>query len=76
MDSTVGSKSISVIVPTLNEVENIAPLVRGIFASGVDALEIIFVDDGSTDGTADRVLELAEHFPIRLLTRESATLGL
>ena len=49
---------------------------RGIFARNQEVLEVIFVDDGSTDGTADRVHELSEQFPIRLRVRESPTLGL
>ena len=52
--STSGSQpTVSVVVPVRNEAGNIAPLVDEI----VDALgagtafELIFVDDGSTDGT-------------------------
>jgi dolichol-phosphate mannosyltransferase len=76
MELTIKLKSVSIIVPTLNEVENVEPLLEGIFVSGLEVLEVIFVDDGSTDGTADRVHELAERFPLRLLVRASATLGL
>ena len=76
MNPKLRSKSVSVIVPTLNEVENVEPLIRGIFASGVDALEIVFVDDSSTDGTSDRVRDLAAQFPVKLRVRENATLGL
>ena len=45
--------SLSVVVPVMNEAENVAPLAREIAAavSGEDA-EIVFVDDGSTDATA------------------------
>ncbi len=44
---------ISVVVPVLNEAENIEPLVREIVAalSGKYAYEIVYVDDGSTDDT-------------------------
>ena len=44
---------ISIIVPTLNESENVAPLVSHIVATGVPIREILFVDGGSTDGTRD-----------------------
>jgi len=74
--ATQVTKSVSVIVPTLNEAENVEPLVRRIFASGLDILEILFVDDGSTDGTAERICGLTAQFPIKLLVRENPTLGL
>ena len=41
--------SVSIIVPTLNEVENIAPLVSQITASAVPFREILFVDNNSTE---------------------------
>jgi dolichol-phosphate mannosyltransferase len=68
--------SVSIIVPTLDEAENVEPLTRQIIASGIEPLEIIFVDDGSSDGTADRVRALAAEFPVQLLVRENPTLGL
>lgn len=69
-------QSVSIIVPTLNEAENMEQLTRQIMASGIDPLEIIFVDDGSTDGTCERVRALAAEFPVRLVVRENPTLGL
>ncbi|MEP6809057.1 MAG: polyprenol monophosphomannose synthase [Chthoniobacterales bacterium] len=69
-------EAIAVIVPTLNEAENIEPLVRQIMASEPDCREILFVDDGSTDGTPDRVRALAAEFPVRVLERQNPTLGL
>ncbi len=44
---------ISVIIPALNEEEPIAAVVRDCQATGLPG-EIIVVDNGSTDGTADR----------------------
>ncbi|MCD2157977.1 polyprenol monophosphomannose synthase [Rhodococcus cerastii] len=41
-----------VVIPTYDEVENIAPLVRRIHAS-LPAANILIVDDGSPDGTGD-----------------------
>lgn len=70
------SELIAVIVPTLNEVENVEPLVQQIMQSLPECAEIIMVDDGSTDGTAARVLALADTFPVRLLARKNPTLGL
>ncbi len=67
---------LSVIVPTLNEVENVEPLVRQIVAAAPDVTEIIFVDDGSTDGTQDRIRALGQEFPVQLIERTDPTLGL
>ncbi|MCJ2052757.1 glycosyltransferase family 2 protein [Methylobacterium sp. J-070] len=45
---------LSVVVPVRNEAGNIAPLVAEIGDACADlAFELIYVDDGSTDGTAD-----------------------
>jgi glycosyltransferase involved in cell wall biosynthesis len=44
---------VSVIIPALNEEEPIGGVVREILATGM-SLEIIVVDNGSTDRTADR----------------------
>ncbi|MET8305386.1 bifunctional polysaccharide deacetylase/glycosyltransferase family 2 protein [Micromonospora sp. NPDC005173] len=46
---------VSVIVPAYNEAANIAATVRSLVASAYPALEVIVVDDGSDDGTADIV---------------------
>ncbi|HEX6500419.1 MAG TPA: bifunctional polysaccharide deacetylase/glycosyltransferase family 2 protein [Micromonosporaceae bacterium] len=49
---------VSVIVPAYNESANIAHTVRSLVASDYPRLEVIVVDDGSTDGTADIVERL------------------
>jgi dolichol-phosphate mannosyltransferase len=62
---------IAVVVPTYNERANIAELIARLDAA-LDGLawELIFVDDDSPDGTADRVLDFARRDPrIRLLHR-------
>ena len=47
---------VSVVVPVCNERENVLPLAREIAAALADRRhETIFVDDGSTDGTAEAV---------------------
>ncbi|MEJ0041091.1 MAG: glycosyltransferase [Rhizomicrobium sp.] len=44
---------LSIVIPCKNEVDNVAPVARELAGAlaGMDA-EIIFIDDGSTDGTA------------------------
>ena len=49
---------VSVIVPAFNERANIAATVRSLVNSDYPQLEVIVVDDGSTDGTADIVERL------------------
>lgn len=60
----------SIVVPTLNESENIDLLLTRIFAQDLspDSFEVIFVDDGSTDGTPDKV-RAWNHHNVRLLER-------
>ena len=67
---------VSIIIPTLNEVENIAPLVSEILAAAKPLHEIIFVDGHSTDGTPDVIRSFAENHPIRLIEQNSAEPGL
>ena len=62
---------LSVVIPVCNEEENILPLAREIGAAlrGRTAFEILFVDDGSTDGTAEAVRAARREIPeVRQLT--------
>ncbi len=68
--------SISIVIPTLNEAENIAPLVDQIVAAMPAFREIVFVDDRSSDGTPERIRSIAATAPLRLVERENPTLGL
>lgn len=63
--------TLAIILPTLNERDNIAPLVARIDrALGPDGWEVIVVDDNSTDGTADAVRAIAAADPrVRVLQR-------
>ncbi len=49
---------VSVIIPAYNEAVGIADTVRSMVANDYLDLEVIVVDDGSTDGTADIVEQL------------------
>ncbi len=65
---------ISVVVPLRNEAPNVLPLARQILAALREeprALELIFVDDASTDDTWERILEAQRTDPrIRALHHE------
>jgi dolichol-phosphate mannosyltransferase len=66
-----------VIVPAWNEAENIPVLVPRIAeALGACNFEILIVDDGSKDGTADVCAQLTRNFPLRLLVRNPPLHGL
>ncbi|HXX92658.1 MAG TPA: glycosyltransferase family 2 protein [Planctomycetota bacterium] len=58
----------TVVVPTYNEADNVEPLVRRISAA-LPEVEIVFVDDASNDGTADRVREISARYPVRVVVR-------
>jgi len=53
----------SIVAPIYNEFENILELYRrvsGVMDSSAESWELLLVDDGSSDGSVERVLELAE----------------
>jgi glycosyltransferase involved in cell wall biosynthesis len=55
--------SVSVVIPICNELPNIRPLydqLLVVLPSLAPPWEIVFVDDGSTDGSSERLTELAE----------------
>ena len=66
----------AIIVPTLEEVDNIVPLVEQIEQTNVPFGEIIFVDDGSIDGTREKIRALATAHRVRLIERDGAERGL
>lgn len=65
-----------VIIPTYNEKENIENIIRAVFAREV-AFELLIIDDGSPDGTANIVKQLQKEFPDRLhILERKGKLGL
>ncbi len=67
---------LAVVVPVYNEQDNVAPLAREICAAlaGLD-FEIVFVDDGSTDGTAAALLALRSEMPALRAVRHRRCCG-
>jgi dolichol-phosphate mannosyltransferase len=63
---------VSVILPTYNERENIAPLIGRLREAAAWPLEALVVDDDSPDGTANEVRRMAAGAEdLRLILRES-----
>ncbi len=64
-------KAISIIVPTYNEKDNIIPLVKRIdrALSNYD-YEIVFIDDNSSDGTAQIAVALSPRYPVKVIVRK------
>jgi len=57
---------LSVVVPLYNEVENAPRLWQSLYDVLIEygkSFEVIFVDDGSSDGTRDVLRQLAEKYP-------------
>ena len=63
--------TVTIVVPTLNEVERIAPCLVGLSRQSYEVREIIVVDSNSQDGTQERVKAIAVKDPrFRLMTDE------
>lgn len=83
-ENTAADVMLSVVVPALNEAENVEPLVEQIDAAMVEAgvcYELIIVDDGSRDQTLEKLKTLMVRYPaLRTLHRpkprgQSAAMG-
>jgi dolichol-phosphate mannosyltransferase len=64
-------KMISLIIPTYNEHDNILPLVQRLDQSlSQQSYEVVFIDDNSSDGTAELVSSLKDKYPVRVVVRK------
>jgi dolichol-phosphate mannosyltransferase len=64
-----------VVVPTLDEIDNIEPLLRGI-RRAAPTVDVLVVDDDSPDGTADRADVLAQQLGAITVVRRIGEKGL
>jgi dolichol-phosphate mannosyltransferase len=58
-----------VIIPTYNEIENIEAIIRKVF-SLPEIFDVLIVDDGSPDGTGQKVKDLQKEFAEKLHIEE------
>lgn len=67
-----GQVEYSLVIPTLNEGENIDPLLERVFASlpADDAFEVLIVDDASSDDTVERAEAWGHSYPVRVIRRQ------
>lgn len=65
-----------IIIPTYNEIDNVERMTRKVMSLEKD-FHILFVDDNSPDGTAEKIIELQSEFLGRIyIERRSGKLGL
>jgi glycosyltransferase involved in cell wall biosynthesis len=68
--SSAGVVDLSVIIPTYNRAQFLPVVVNSLRKSGAEGLEILIVDDGSTDDTAAVANGLGE--PVRYILQKNA----
>jgi dolichol-phosphate mannosyltransferase len=71
-----GAVAISVVVPVKDEAGNVGPLAREIAAAlAGESFEVLFIDDGSSDGTPAALTALKTEIPQLRVLRHSRNLG-
>jgi dolichol-phosphate mannosyltransferase len=77
LSSSDAVTAVSIVVPVRNEAENIAPLIAEIAAAldGRWVHEIIYVEDGSTDATAQRLAAVMRQRPNLRQIRHATSAG-
>src|SRR3979411_267771 len=74
--SDANTPAVSVVVPVRNEAGNVAPLVTEIAAALAGrAFEIVYVNDGSSDGTETELVALMRERPYLRQIRHQVSCG-
>ncbi|MEK6256284.1 MAG: glycosyltransferase [Chloroflexota bacterium] len=64
--------SITIVIPTYNEAENLTKLIPELFALPLPDLNLLVVDDNSPDGTGQMVEGMAEDYPGKIRVHHRA----
>src|SRR4029078_1481738 len=59
----VNSHTVSIVMPLYNQKPIIEKVIHSIFSSSLRNIEVIIVDDGSTDGSGEIVDMMAKTYP-------------
>ena len=63
---SIASPILSVVMPSLNQHDYLGAAVRSVMSQAVEALELVVMDGGSTDGSLDLLAELTAESAGRL----------
>jgi dolichol-phosphate mannosyltransferase len=70
-DAAGASRTLFIVIPVLNEAPNLPRLFKGLHATALETtafdVQVILVDDGSTDGTPDLAKDLASDLDLTVL---------
>jgi biofilm PGA synthesis N-glycosyltransferase PgaC len=66
---------VSILVPCYNEADNVDEVIESLAAMNYPDYEIIAIDDGSTDGTGDRLDALALRYPMLRVIHQDINQG-
>jgi glycosyltransferase involved in cell wall biosynthesis len=69
----MGNKNplVSIVVPSYNHEKYITEAIESVFNSAYKNIEVIVIDDGSTDNSANIIIELSKKYKFNLIIREN-----
>lgn len=67
---------ISFCIPVFNAKEYLKPCIESIYTQNIHNFEIICIDDGSTDGSYELLLDLSAKYPELVVKRNETNLGI
>jgi len=70
---TAGQPRVSIVIPCYNHERYVEEALRSVFAQTYPNIEVIVIDDGSRDGTVEKIEQLLPEspFPLHFIAREN-----